>query len=293
MITRVTESTQLASAYRNIQRANSELARLQEQGSSQQRFARPSEDPVAAGDSMRLRKEIAAQTQYGRNIDDGNAWLTSADSALTTALDLLHRVRDLAVQGSSGTNSSLSREALADEVEELRDELLTTANTQYLGRSVFAGTSDAGVAFTDDLTFTGTPGATVERRVGPDSTVQVDADGQAAFGSGADSVFAALDRLATDLRSGAEVGSHINAISDHMSNVTGVLSAVGSRQARLDRQADANLADLTDLEGRRSEVEDVDLAKVLIQLQGQELAYQAALSVTSSSLQTSLLDYLR
>ena len=72
--------------------------------------------------------------------------------------ELGERLRDLVLHGASDTASPEARQALAGEIDELRDELLRQSNATYLGRTVFAGTSDEGVAFRDDYTFTGTGG---------------------------------------------------------------------------------------------------------------------------------------
>lgn len=292
MITRVTPQTQARAAQRNLQANLAEMARLQDQATSHKKITRPSDDPVAAADAMRVRASVTAENQYGRNIDDGNGWLTTIDSALSSSLSVMHRVRDLVVQGASETNSPDSREALALELEELRAELLGTANTKYLGRTVFAGTSDAGVAFTDDLTFTGVPGSSVQRRIGPDTTIAVDADGAAIFGEGAGSVFALIDTVVADLRGGGKVSAHLGALDARMKSMVAVIADVGSRHARIEKAASAHLTNTVSLETQRSGIEDVDMAEVIMELQMQEIAYQAALNVTAKVLQPTLMDFL-
>jgi flagellar hook-associated protein 3 FlgL len=292
MITRVTPQTQARSAQRNLQANLAEMARLQDQATSHKKITRPSDDPVAAADAMRVRANVTAENQYGRNIDDGNGWLTTIDSALSSSLSVMHRVRDLVVQGASETNSPDSREALALELEELRTELLGTANTKYLGRTVFAGTSDAGVAFDDDLTFTGVPGSSVQRRVGPDTTIAVDANGAAIFGEGAGSVFALIDAVVADLRGGGKVSAHLDSLDGRMKSMVAVIADVGSRHARIEKAAAAHLTNTVALETQRSGIEDVDMAEVIMELQMQEIAYQAALNVTAKVLQPTLMDFL-
>ena len=292
MITRVTPQTQALAAQRNLQLNLSDLARLQDQATSHKKITRPSDDPVATADAMRVRADATAQNQYGRNIDDGNGWLTTIDSALNRSLSVMHRVRDLVVQGASETNSPESREALALELEELRAELLGTANTKYLGRTVFAGTSDAGVAFRDDLTFTGGAGSSVQRRVGPDTTIAVDADGAAIFGQGPGSVFALIDTVVGDLRSGGRVSDHLGALDSRMKAMVSVIADVGSRHARIEKAAAAHESSKVALEIQRSGIEDVDMAEVIMELRMQEVAYQAALNVTARVLQPTLMDFL-
>jgi flagellar hook-associated protein 3 FlgL len=197
------------------------------------------------------------------------------------------------VQGANdGALSPTQKEAIAVELETLRAELLTTANTQYLGRSVFAGTSDAGVAFTPDLAYTGS-GSPVERRTGASTTIRVDGDGSAAFGEGADSVFALVDSIVADLRGGTNVGARLTEVDERMRAILGQQGAVGARQAQVLKAQGANVSTSISLEAQRAGVEDIDLGQAIIDLKSQEVSYQAALAVTARAMQQNLMDFLR
>ena len=144
MISRVTNQTMSSFAQRNLQDNMARIAKLQELAAGESLIARPSDDPTGTADSMRTRADIRANEQYKRNIDDANGWLTTADSALGTVTSLLNKARDLTIQASNGSVSPTGREAIALELESLKENLLGVAETKYLGRSVFAGNSDSG-----------------------------------------------------------------------------------------------------------------------------------------------------
>lgn len=293
MVTRITGQMLLNTAGYNLQSSKLSLARLQDQAGTQKLISRPSDNPAGTAESMRIRADQRALAQYGTNLDDGLAWLSMADSALTNATTVLQRARDLVVQGAnSGALTPAAREAIATELESLRGSLLTTANTTYAGRAVFAGNSDAGRAFNPDLSYTGVVGSTVDRRVGPNTTVRVDVDGTAAFGTGATSAFALLDTIATELRAGTNVGARVGDIDTAMSSILGEQSRVGARYAQLETSKELNMDQFGSLESQRASVEDVDLSKVILELKTQEMAYQAALSVTARALQPTLLSFL-
>ena len=256
---------------------------------------------AAASDVLRLRGEQRTQTQYARNADDGTSWLTTADTSITSSLSALSRARDLTVQSGDAALGATSREALAKEVEAVRDSLLAQANTTFLGRSIFAGTSNAGVAFTTDTTttpatytWTGVAGSSVERRVGAVTSVRVDSDGSAVFGDGATSVFALLDQVAKDLRTpGADATLNLTAMDTRMESMLSQVSAVGARTNQItSAQSDlatAKLTTTTQLTG----IEDIDLAETILKLQSQEVAYKGALGAAAKVLQPTLLDFLR
>ena len=293
MVERITSSMLLQSSQRNLQAAMASLAKLQDQAGTQKAISKPSDDPAGAGESMRIRADQRALAQYSTNIGDGLAWLSTADDALSSATGTLQTVRDLVVQGAnSGSMNPSSREAIATQLDSLKAELLAIANTKYAGRSIFAGNSDAGAAFTAGYAHTAAPGSAVERRISDTSTVRVDVDGSAAFGSGSASVFALIDTISADLRSGAPISSHLTAVDGALSSILGEQSRVGSRYGQLETTKELNMSQSGSLESQRADVEDVDLSKVILELKTQEIAYQTALAVTARALQPTLMSFL-
>ncbi|RZU65552.1 flagellar hook-associated protein 3 FlgL [Microterricola gilva] len=294
MISRVTQQTSMLAAQRNLQSSAGQLAKLQDQAMTRKAFSRASEDPSGAADAMRIRSQQRANDQYSRNIDNGLGWVTTIDSTLTESNDAMKRVRDLTVQGANdGALSPTAKEAIAVELDSLKEQLLGLANTQYLGRSVFAGNSSDGVAFNPDFSFTGAAGSTVERRIGADTTVRVDGDGAAAFGVGANSVFALIDTIATELRAGTNIGARLGDIDQRMNALRTEHSAVGSRHALIMRAEETVMDKTGSLEAQRAAVEDIELSRIILDLKAQEISYQAALGVTARVLQPTLMDFLR
>lgn len=293
MISRVTSQTQMRTAQQNLQQNMANMSKLQEQASSLKAINRPSDDPTAAAAALSVRAEARAVDQYSRNADNGNDWLTTLDSALAASTNIMNRVRDLIVQGGNGALSPAAKEAIAVELEGLRDDLLGLANTSYLGRTVFAGSADAGAAFTSEYAFTGNAASSVTRRIGADTTVRVDADGGAVFGTGTDSVFSLIDTIASNLRDDTPVGDRLGAVDDRLTVIIAERSDVGARQARMERAQGTLLAQSGSLESQRSGLEDIDLAQVIVDLKLQEVTYQSALAVTARVLQPTLMDFLR
>ena len=294
MLGRVTQQTVQASSLRNLQSNLSRMATLQAQMSSGTKLSLPSDDPAATSDVMRLNASSRQLDQYSRNASDGTSWLTTIDTALSSTTAALQRVRDLTVQGGNGAYGTTSRQALATEITGIRQELLKQANTTFLGRTVFAGTSNAGAAF-DPTTyaFNGTPGSSVQRQVGADTAVRVDSDGSTVFGQGSSSVFALLDTISATLNAGGDPTSSLTALDGHLQAVTTEAASIGSRQ----RVLDASTADLTSasqtVKTQTSGLQDIDLAEVIMQLKSQEVAYQGALGATGRVLQPTLMDFLK
>jgi flagellar hook-associated protein 3 FlgL len=207
----------------------------------------------------------------------------------------VRRARELALQGANaGAMGPQAREALATEVDQIREGLLGDANATYVGRPIFGGITSGAGAYDATGAFLGTPGA-VERTVAVGITLRVDVDGQAAFGVGPDSVFTHLKDLSLALRAGdtAGISQAIDLIGKDGDRITNMQADAGTRAARIERsKAAAEDAELA-LSSSLSEVENTDLPKATMELKMQEVAYQAALAATARVTQPSLLDFLR
>ena len=327
-IGRVTTAQMWSSSNANIQAAKARLSELSDRSSSGLAVAKASDDPVAAAAILKVRGQQNANTQYATNISDGLGWLATTDSAMSASENLVRQAKDLAIQaGNSGTASPASREAVAKQLEGVRDGLLAQANAQYNGRSVFAGTSDAATAF-DPTTFayagasTPAPGGTgtppppvntlgpVQRRIGPSGTdvVTVSADGMAAFGTGDTSVFKRIQDVIDALRDPGydadvvdpatgttpkqAVTGGIDQLGAALTNLSAQHAVVGANYARMTSAKTQNATTATALETQRSGLQDADTTKTLLELKTQELAYQTALQVTATVLQPTLMSFL-
>ncbi|MCS0646316.1 flagellar hook-associated protein FlgL [Curtobacterium flaccumfaciens] len=293
MITRVTTQMSMAAASARLQAGAARVAELTDQATTLRAIQKPSDDPVGTASSMQVRKEQAAAAQYSRNANDAAAWLATTDSALSSVYSVLNSVRDLTVQAAnSGTMSDTNRDAFVTQFRSLKADLEARANTTYGTRSVFAGSSTAAAAY-DPATGWAAAGTDVSRRVGDGTTVRVDTAGTAVFGSGDDSVFAVIDSIVNDLQNGVNVNARINDVDGALGTVRGAQADVGIRHAAALTAQDSLKSATVSLESRRADIEDVDLAKAVLDLQVQQTNYQAALAVTAKVLQPTLMDYLR
>ncbi len=294
-IGRVTQSMMTQRSLGSLQTSLGRLAELQEHLSTGRVLNRPSDSPGDTTAAMRLRSSVADQQQYARNAEDGLGWLGQIDNTLTSMNGEVRRARDLGLQGINGSSGPAAREALAVEVDKIRESLLGSANTRYLDRPVFGGITAGDRAF-DPTTgnFVGQSGA-VNRTIGAGPPVDVQVDGQAVFGPDGDSLFTHLADLSAALRSGdaTAMGNVVGVLNGDMNTITSTVSDVGTRYNRLEAAtqaaADAELSLTTSL----TEIENTDLPKATVELQMQEVAYQAALASTARVLQPSLLEFLR
>ncbi|GAB1694676.1 flagellar hook-associated protein FlgL [Krasilnikovia sp. M28-CT-15] len=291
---RVTEGSITSRVMANLQRNVARSGRIQEQLSSGKQISRPSDSPTGTLSSMQLRGEARVNEQYSRNADDGLGWLGTIDDTLTSSLSRLNRARELGIMSQSGINSSESREALAIEVENIRDSLIGLANTTYLGRPVFGGTTTGPAAYDSAGVYLG-DGNQVLRTVGGNAQVPVAETGPNVFGTGPNQVFAVLTNMAANLRSNntTALGANMDQLDVSSNLIKTTLSDVGARYNRVSQANDTAKDRLVSLKGQISDIEDIDLPKTIMDMQLQSTAYQSALAATAKVIQPSLLDYLR
>jgi flagellar hook-associated protein 3 FlgL len=294
MLNRVTNLTMSANAQRTLQFQQAKLAELQDKATSLNKISHPSDDPAATAQALATRSLQAANAQYGRNIDDGNTWLTAADSALEQATNVMHRIKDLTVRAGNGSLNQSGKNAIADELESLNKDLISIANSKHLGRNIFAGNSDADEIFTGTPpALDGLPTSSVERRISATQTVRVDADGKAIFGSGTGSVFDTVKKMADDLRAGTDISPWIGQVDKGFKDIVNGRAEIGTRQAQLDRAGKVNTELEASLDAQRTGIEKADLGSAIMDLKLQETNYQVALAATARVLQPTLMDFLR
>ncbi len=300
---RVTQHTIATNSLANLQANLNRVSELQEQMTSGKVINRPSDSPTGTVSSLDLRAEVRTTEQYSKNANDAVSWLGTQDTTLTSINDVLQRVRTLTLQGANdGAMGPAARQALAAEVTSLRETLRGQANTTYLGRPIFGGTTAGTQAFVVDTTSPATPqpivyagdGGAVVRRIGADATVRVDTDGQGVFGPNGSSAFDVLDRIADHLvNDPAALQTDLGDLDTATVRVRTALTEVGARYNRADAARQAADDRVLTLRATLSGVEDIDLPHTIMDLQMQQMAYQTALGATAKALQPSLLDFLR
>jgi len=283
----------------DLNRNQRSLADVQRTVASGKRVLQASDDPVAASQAVRLRAELTRIDAWQANIDDGVTWTQAADAALGSAGDIMQRVRDLAMQGANGAMSPAARANLAQEVSQLRSQLVQVGNTNIAGKYIFAGTT-TDVAPFDPTTFAATvPISTgaITREIGAGATVQVNITAGQFQGPGGPTpdIFTLLGQIATDLQSGAigAVSSALDDIDAHISNMSTQRAVVGGAQNRMEIARDQLEQARITMSEQISANEDADMAGAITDLTTRETALRAALSVGSRLLPNSLLDFLR
>ncbi|MDC3024389.1 flagellar hook-associated protein FlgL [Alphaproteobacteria bacterium] len=124
----------------SFSKLNEEIQSLQNRISSGKNIVQASDDPIGAVELSGLQQVKERFNQYSRNADNAINRLTIADNALQSITNLMARAKELAIQAANDTFGAQDREALALELIEMKEEMLSTANsTDSSGAYIFGG----------------------------------------------------------------------------------------------------------------------------------------------------------
>ena len=115
---------------------------------SQRRIQQLRQDPIAAGHLVRYQSYLQRVNQYEKNALTLSDQFSLREGYMTDSLDIMQRVRELAVTGANGIYNKEDLKNMATEVDELLKALVQNANAVSAdGNSIFAGTNTKTTAF--------------------------------------------------------------------------------------------------------------------------------------------------
>jgi flagellar hook-associated protein 3 FlgL len=276
-----------------LQQSFSKLADLQNEAASLKRLSKPSDAPADVSSAMQLHSGLDRSTQYARNLSDAQGWLGNADNALTSTVTQLQKVNDLVLQASNSSLDANARQGIATQIDSIRQSLIGVANTQYAGRPIFAGTAGGDVAYDASGNYVGVS-SQVERNIAPGQRIQVNVNGDSVFGAPGSDIFTTLSKLsAAVVNDPTQLTALQSTLGSQTTTVQNSLAQVGSQFLRVQNTQSQNTSDGLTMKQNLSSIEDADIAQVMVQLQAQQVAYQAALEATAKAIQPSLTDFLK
>lgn len=285
---RVTQSMLSNNMLRNLSSNYNKMGKLQDQLTTQKRITRPSDDPVVAMLGLGYRDSLNKVQQYSRNISEATNWLDSTDDAISQGVKVLQRIRELTVQASNGTYEEAQRGAIAVEVDQLKEQLETIAQTQVGGKYIFNGENTNKAPTAGDFS-----DGDIELEIFDGIKLNVNTKGSELFKS----VFNTLDSLKSKLEdktaSDTDISGFLDTLDSEIDHFLKIQADVGAKQNRVDMMKDRLSSQETIATEIMSKNEDVEIEKVITELITQESVQRAALSVGARIIQPSLIDFLR
>lgn len=301
------------------------MERYHRQIESGRKFDRPSEDPVGMSKSLKLYTDLSKIEQYQRNLNDSISWMHTTEDAISEVGEIIQRARELIVYASNGDKTEGDTRNIAEEIKQLKDQLVKLGNTRHAGRSIFTGfKTDKDLLKVDDdgkvtYAINVSKGDVSIYNVGISENIEVNtigskifgalnANGDPAYGESVNegdeiAMMDIFDRLisAMGTSSGEEnadfdqdkINGILGDIDKIFDQVLAVRSEIGAKTNRLEMTEKRLSSENINFRNALSLNEDVDAAEAIMELKMAENVYMAAMSMGSRVIQSSLIDFLR
>jgi flagellar hook-associated protein 3 FlgL len=279
----------------NISANMERLYNYQTQAATGKAYQNASDNPAVAAEGMAVRSAQRAMTSYIDTANSTSDWMNASDYALQQMADVSKQAVALIAKGLTDTNGPNERLAVGVQLNGMINQMLNFANTQHVGKYIFAGfqvnTQPFQTTIVNDpqmgqvvstVTYAGDAGL-MQRDVGPNEQTTANVIANTELTNVLQVMITARDAMATNNL--AVLHSTVSPMLDNIQNasddVAELTTNLGARmnvlESSVDRMKQANV----DLTALLSSKEEVNMAEVLSNLKNQETVYQATLQVSA------------
>ncbi len=137
---RITNNMLIRNMMGNLNNNLTRMEKLQYQMATNKKIRVPSDDPIIASRSLRLRTDVSEIEQLKKNTEDAHTWLATTETALDKLTSVVHRARELTVEASNdATLTPDDKLKIEAEITQLKKSIVEIGNSTYAGRYIFAG----------------------------------------------------------------------------------------------------------------------------------------------------------
>jgi len=295
-------------ATKQMTTSQNNLAKSQAQLAQGKQIINPSDAPDQASTVQRLKSILTRQDSYQTALNTVQNRLQGEDSTLSSVSDLLIRAKEIAVQANNDTLSPDNRKALGVELQGLRDQMLSLANTKdNSGNYLFAGSKVTQPPFvsvaggspqyvgdqtrmrvvvgenrTMPINRTGTDAFVPVNRPLPDGTVQ---------GVG---FFNAMDDLIKGVNTTdrPKMQGGLSELDSLLGGLSMARANIGSGLKGIDQQTSVIEDTVLNLKTTLSSVEDLDYASAITKMNQQMMSLEAAQASFAKVSKLNLFNYI-
>ena len=296
-------------AAKQMTSSQTNLAKSQAQLAQGKQIINPSDAPDQASTVQRLKSILSRQDSYQTALNTVQSRLQGEDSTLSSVSDLLIRAKEIAVQANNDTLSPDNRKALGVELQGLRDQMLSLANTRdSSGNFLFGGSKVTQAPFISvaggspqyagdqtrmsvmvgenrsmPINRTGTDAFVPVNRTLPDGTTQ---------GVG---FFNVMDDLIKGVNTSdrPKMQGGLGELDTLLGGLSMARANIGSGLKGIDQQTGVIEDTILNLKTTLSSVEDLDYASAITKMNQQMLSLEAAQSSFAKISQLNLFNYIK
>lgn len=300
----------------NVQKQLTQQAELFEQISSNKRILNPSSDPLGTGQSMSLRDQSTRNNEYDDVINTSELWTNISTTSLDNAVETWKRVNEITITAVDGTKTAADRVSMAEELEQLLQHLVQVSNTTNGQRFVFGGSVTETPPFntetnaaTGRITGVFYQGNSYNQQVksSENGRTQVNVVGSNAGDPTSKGAFVDtttdtdMFKIIIDIRDKllnndiigiSGPSGYLDKISTANMNLIEAQVNLGGAQERQDLDRNRIIEQNSDIKEFLSEIEDADVAELILELNNVQNVYEAALAAGGRIMQTGLLNYI-
>lgn len=258
-----------------------------------------SDNPAAAAEVTLNHVQQSQDAQYLQNISSLTAQGNTVDSTLSSVVTALTQAISLGVEGANGTLSDANRQAIAQQMTGIRDQVLSLANQTYQGSYLFAGTATSTQPFVldanqpDGVAYNGNTGVN-SVTISPGNTIAVNVPGSQIFTNPAGDVLGALNGMITALQTNTGLDTANTNLSQALSELSNQRVFYGNNLQQLQSAQTYVTNNQTQLAQQENTLVGADLASSITNLEQASTATSAILTATSQILSTmNLLNFLK
>ena len=261
-------NTNMASliAQKNLSKSGSSLSTSMERLSSGLRINSAKDDAAGQAIANRMTAQIKGMAQAQRNANDGVSLVQTMEGGLSQINDNLQRIRELAVQAASDTNTAADRTSATTEIGERVAEI-----DRIAGSTKFNGTSLLSAAATLNIQVGGNTSA--------DDTISV-----STVASTSTALGVAVAAVAVTDNTAAKAA--ITAVDAALTTLDTARSTLGAKLNRFDSVVSNLQTSETNLSAARSRIQDADYATEVASMTKSQILQQAGTSVLAQANQS-------
>jgi flagellar hook-associated protein 3 FlgL len=257
------------------------------------------DNPAAASQDTLNHVQSSQDDQFLQNISFLQSQGQSIDSTLSSVVQAVTQSISLAVEGANGTLSDADRQAVAEQVTGIRDQVLGLANQTFQGNYVFSGTATSTQPFVLDATqpdgvrYNGNANVN-SIKISSGQTIAINVPGSQIFTNPAGDLLGALNGLITALQTNTNIAGANTNLNQAFSLLTTQRVFYGNTLQQM--QSTQTFLNTEKLQGAQAEnsLVGVDMATAITNLEQASVATNAILSATNQILTTlNLLTYLK
>ena len=270
----INAQSNLAATQNAVQKSLSKL-------SSGYRITKAADDAAGLAISEKMRGQISGLKQASSNAQSAISLIQTAEGGLSETHSILQRMRELAVQSASDTNTADDRTKIQSEVDQLATEITRISNTtEFNSKNLLAGELD------DTYQIGANAGQNVNLVVDPMDAFTLEVATGTATETVSGITTAATVSGGIDVSTTSAANTAITTIDDAINTVSTERAKLGAMQNRLEHTINNLGTSAQNLTAAESQIRDVDMAAEMSNFTKNQVLAQAGVAMLAQANQS-------